>query len=71
MQIHFNDYIQENIPRALDSVTEDNIENYFLKVCQYIFGYLEGFVAGLKLENQVKKYKTKLCKEWHLFFYIS
>ena len=45
---------------ALDSVTNDNITNYFRKAKQYMFAYLEGHVAGPELENFVKKYKKVL-----------
>ena len=46
-----------NIPNELDSVSLDNIQNYFRKVRQYMFGYLEGFTAGPDLEKTIKKYK--------------
>ena len=50
--------LHKNVPLALDSVSEENIQNYFRNVRQYMFGYLQGFVAGPDLEKQVKKYKT-------------
>ena len=46
-----------NIPNGLDSVTLENIKNYFRKVRQYMFAYLEGFTAGPDLEKTVKAYK--------------
>ena len=49
--------LRENIPKGLDTVTVDNIANYFCKARQYMFAYLEGFKPGKELENQVKKYK--------------
>ena len=44
--------------RGLDSVTLDNIRNFHRKCRHYRFAYLEGHVAGSKLEEQVKKYKV-------------
>ena len=45
----------------LNSVSQDNIKNYFCKARQYIFGYLKGFTADPDLDKTVKKYK-KLYK---------
>ena len=49
--------IRINIPNGLVSVLLDNIQNYFCKVRQYMFGYLEGFTAGPDLEKTIKKHK--------------
>ena len=49
--------IRINIPNGLVSVLLDNIQNYFCKVRQYMFGYLEGFTAGPHLEKIIKKHK--------------
>ena len=46
------------IDPALDSVTLENISNFHRKAKDYMFAYLEGHVAGLKLEEQVKSYKS-------------
>ena len=49
--------LRKNVPNALDSVTVENINNYFRKTRQYMFAYLEGHVAGPELEKVVKRYK--------------
>ena len=49
--------LRTNVPNGLDSVTLDNIKNYFRKARQYMFAYLEGYVAGPDLEKTVKVYK--------------
>ena len=57
---HTNYTIQKlrtNVPVALDSVTVENITNYFRKVRHYMFAYLQGIAGGLDLENEVKKMK--------------
>ena len=46
------------IPIGLDTVTVDNIKNYHRKARHYMFAYFQGFVAGPKLEDQVKLYKS-------------
>jgi len=46
-----------SVPVALDSVTVENITNYFRKVRHYIFAYLQGIAGGSDLENEVKKMK--------------
>jgi len=45
------------IPKGLNSVTLDNIQNYFRKARNYMFAYLEGYSSGNELEIQVKRYK--------------
>ena len=49
-----------NIPRGLDSVTVDNIRNYFRKAREYMFAYLEGVPVGSDLERRVKMYKKSI-----------
>ena len=56
-ELHTLPRLRINNPNGLDSVSLDNIQNYFGKVKQYMFGYLEGFTAGPDLEKTVKKYK--------------
>ena len=51
--------LRSNIPSGLDTVSKENIENFFRKARNYMFGYLEGFVAGPELEKQIKKYKKQ------------
>ena len=53
--------LRKNIPLGLNSVTIENIRNYFRKTRQYMFAYVEGFAAGPEMEKQIKKYK-KLYK---------
>ena len=50
--------LRSNVPLGLDSVSLDNINNFHRKCRQYMFAYIEGHVAGSKIEEQVKKYKT-------------
>ena len=47
--------LRTNVPQGLDFVS---LENFHRKCRHYIFAYIEGHVAGSKLEEQVKKYKT-------------
>ena len=57
---HTNYTIQQlriTVPQGLDSITIDNIRNYFRKARNYMFAYLEGYVGGKDLENQIKRYK--------------
>ena len=42
---------------ALETVTLENIQNYFRKVRYYMFAYLEGLPGGSDLEKLVKNYK--------------
>ena len=48
--------LRQNIPNALDSVTQDMLQNFFRKARQYMFAHLEGLKAGPEMEKQVKKY---------------
>ena len=49
--------LQKNITPALESVSLENIQNYFSKVRQYMFAYLESIPGGSDLEKLVKDYK--------------
>jgi len=49
--------LRTNVPVALDSVTVENITNYFRKVRHYMFAYLQGIAGVSGLENEVKKMK--------------
>ena len=51
----------KNIPLALDTVTLENIKNYFRKARQYMFGYIEGLAAGPELEKQIKNTFMSSC----------
>ena len=46
--------LRVTIPKGLDSVTIENIKNYFRKAKIYMFAYLEGHVGGKELEEKVK-----------------
>ena len=50
----------KNITLALESVSLENIQNYFSKVRQYMFAYLEGVPGGSHLEKLVKDYKKAI-----------
>ena len=52
--------LRNNIIPALDTVTLENIHNYFRKVRHYMFGYLEGIPGGGELEKLVKDYKRSI-----------
>jgi hypothetical protein len=56
-----------NIPRGLDSVTVDNIRNYFRKAREYMFAYLEEVPVGSDLENHVKMYKKSITSHCTVF----
>ena len=43
--------------QGLDSITIDNIRNYFRKARNYMLAYLEGYAGGKELEDQIKRYK--------------
>ena len=53
--------LRVNIPRGLDSVTVENIRNYFRKAREYMFAYLEGVPVGSDLESCVKMYKKSIA----------
>ena len=42
----------------VSTLSLENIQNFHRKCRDYMFVYLEGHVAGFKLEEQLKKYKT-------------
>ena len=48
--------LRRNICPALDSVSQENISNYFRHAKNYMYGYLLGHKAGLELEQLVSKY---------------
>ena len=50
--------LRKNVPIALESVSVENIQNYFRKSRHYMFGYLQGVAGGPQLESLVKKMKT-------------
>ena len=50
--------LRNTIPIGLDTVTLENIQKYHRKARDYMFAYFQGFVAGPKLEEQVKLYKS-------------
>ena len=41
-----------------ERVTVENVKNFHRKARDYMFAYFQGFVAGPKLEDQVKLYKS-------------
>ena len=49
--------MRTNVPLVLDSVTSENIQNYFRKVRHYMFAYLQGIAGGAELEKEVKRMK--------------
>ena len=42
----------------LDSITTENIQNYFRKVRHYMLAYLQGYAGGAELEKEVKRIKS-------------
>ena len=50
--------LRTNINPALDSLSLENIQNYFRKVSHYMFAYLEGIPGGSDLEKLVKNCKA-------------
>ena len=51
--------LRKNIPRALDNVSLENIQNYFRRVRDYMYGYLLGHQAGIQLEELVKNFSKQ------------
>lgn len=49
--------LRKHIPLAFETIKPENIQNYYRKVRQYMFAYLEGLTGGPALEKEVKKYK--------------
>ena len=62
--------LRQNICPALDSVSQENISNYFRHAKNYMYGYLLGHKAGLELEQLVSKY-SKTFKSHHCVSDIS
>lgn len=50
--------LRNTVIPALETVSTENIRNYFRKVRHYMFAYLEGLPGGSELENLVKQYKV-------------
>ena len=50
--------LRKMIIPALETVTLENIQNYFRKVRHYMYAYLEGLPGGSDLEKLVKNYKN-------------
>ena len=50
--------LRKNVPQGLESVSVENIRNYFRKSRHYMFGYLQGVAGGPQLETLVKKMKA-------------
>ena len=51
--------LRRNVVPGLDSVQVVNIQNYFRRVRNYMFGYLLGHQAGISLEKLIKKYSKE------------
>ena len=51
--------LRQNVMPALDSVSNENIKNYFRRAKNYMFGYMLGHSAGLDLEKLIKKYSKE------------
>ena len=43
--------LRKTIPKALESITLDNIRNYFDRVKRYMYGYLEGLQADMNTKS--------------------
>ena len=56
------DGLRNNIPQALDSISNENIRSHFRKVRHYMCGYMQGCVRGPDLEKLVKIMKKKYIK---------
>ena len=50
--------LRKTIPKALESITLDNIRNYFDRVKRYMYGYLEGLQAGTELELKATEFNS-------------
>ena len=48
--------LRRNISPGLDSVSVENIRNYFRRARNYMYGYLLGHKAGIALEKLIQKY---------------
>ena len=50
--------LRKTIPKGFQSITMENIQNFFTKSRNYMFAYMEGLEAGTALELQMKEYKS-------------
>ena len=50
--------LRKVIQPAVDFVTLDNIKNFNRKARDYMFAYFEGYIAGPKIGEHLKKYKS-------------
>lgn len=51
--------LRRNVMPGLDSVSQENIKNYFRRAKNYMFGYMLGHAAGIDLEKLIKKYSKE------------
>lgn len=51
--------LRRNVSPGLDSVSVNNIQNYFRRARNYMYGYLLGHKAGIQLEDLIKKYSKE------------
>ena len=51
--------LRKYIPTSLDNVSVENIQNFFRRVRDYMYGYLLGHQAGLQLEELLKKFSKQ------------
>ena len=58
--------LRRNITPALDSVSSENISNYFRHAKNYMYGYLLGHKAGVELEQLVRKYSKEFKSHRHI-----
>ena len=59
--------LRKTIPKGLDSVTLDNIQNFFRKSRDYMFAYLQGHVAGNLLEEKISNsYTMAFSGVWNI-----
>ncbi len=52
--------LKANVPRALDSVSCENIQNFIRRCRNYMFGYLAGLKPGSDMEKRITKYLKAL-----------
>lgn len=51
--------LRRNIPESFDTISVENIQNYFRQARQYMYGYLLGHQAGIELEQLVKNFSKQ------------
>lgn len=51
--------LRRNVMPALDSVSQENIKNYFRRAKNYLFAYMLGHSAGLELEKLINRYSKE------------